>query len=135
MLRQQVETVGAEGEVDTRSVQPLEGPAIYTLLLEGELGLRELAEVGEELFRLMHQARRNVVIDFAEVSHIDYRGVKPLLARTELFRRAGGDIKLSGLSPYLKAILRAAGAHSLFELYPSFHDAKAAFLRAPRPLC
>lgn len=108
---------------------------VFTLMLEGELGLRELTQVGEELHRLMLQARRQVVIDFAEVGHLDYRGVKPLVARTELFRRAGGDIKLSGLSPYLRAIFRAAGAHDTFELYRSFHDAKSAFLRAPRSLC
>jgi anti-anti-sigma regulatory factor len=67
------------------------------------------------------------------VAHLDYRGVRPLMARAEVFRRAGGDIKLSGLSPYLAAIFRAAGAHDRFEAYPHMNDARAAFalMRAP----
>jgi anti-sigma B factor antagonist len=73
------------------------------------------------------------VVDFREVAHLDYRGVRPLMARAEGFRRAGGDIKLSGLSPYLAAIFRAAGAHDRFEVYPHMNDARGAFalMRAP----
>jgi anti-sigma B factor antagonist len=106
---------------------------VETLMLEGELAAKELAEVDEELSRRLKRGVRQVVVDFSEVSHLDYRGVRPLLARGEAFRRAGGDIKLSGLSPYLSAIFRAAGAHDRFEMYPHMNDARAAFalMRAP----
>ena len=97
-----------------------------TLVLEGELGERELFEVGEKLFRLAHLGCRWVVLDFSDVAHVDYRGVRPLMARRALFREAGGDIKLSGLSPYLRAIFRAAGAHGAFEVYPKARDARVA---------
>jgi len=106
---------------------------VETLLLEGELGERELLQVCEELARRLQRGVRQVVIDFGEVAHLDYRGVRPLMARAEGFRRAGGDVKLSGLSPYLAAIFRAAGAHDRFEMYPHMNDARAAFalMRAP----
>jgi anti-anti-sigma factor len=99
-----------------------------TLVLEEELGLEELEQVGEELFRLMHRGRTRVVLDLSEVPHLDYRGVRPLVARAERFRQAGGDIKLCGLSPYLAAIFRAAGAHQAFECYATRAEAQAAFL-------
>jgi len=109
------------------------GDRVETLLLEGELGEQELLQVCEELGRRLQRGVRQVVIDFGEVAHLDYRGVKPLMARVEGFRRAGGDLKLSGLSPYLAAIFRAAGAHDRFEMYPHMNDARAAFalMRAP----
>jgi anti-sigma B factor antagonist len=106
---------------------------VETLLLEGELGEKELLQVCEELSRRLQRGVRQVVVDFGEVAHLDYRGVRPLMAKAEGFRRAGGDVKLSGLSPYLAAIFRAAGAHDRFEMYPHMNDARAAFalMRAP----
>jgi anti-anti-sigma factor len=106
---------------------------VETLMLEGELTSEDMAQVCEELARRMQRGLRHVVLDFSEVSHLDYRGVRPLMARTELVRRAGGDVKLSGLSPYLAAIFRAAGAHDAFESYPHMHDARAAFALARAP--
>ena len=103
---------------------------VVTMFLDGEIGERKLVEVNEMLFRLAHRGTRNVVIDLTEVSHFDYRGVKPLLARAEVFRKAGGDIKLSGLSAYLAAILRSTGAHDAFDVFAVASDARAAFSRA-----
>jgi anti-sigma B factor antagonist len=109
------------------------GGRVETLMLEGELDMAALEQVCAELARKLQQGVRQVVVDLSEVAHLDYRGVRPLMARAELFRRAGGDIKLSGLSPYLAAIFRAAGAHDRFEVYPHMNDARAAFalMRAP----
>ncbi len=74
-----------------------------------------------------------MVLDFCEVPHLDYRGVRPLMGRVAAFRKAGGDVKLSGLSPYLAAIFRAAGAYNAFEFYPHMNDARAAFALARAP--
>lgn len=116
---------GAAAAVGTERVE--------TLMLEGELGEQELTALCEELTRKLHRGTRQVVLDFHEVPHLNYRGVKPLMARAEAFRRAGGDLKLSGLSPYLAAIFRAAGAHDTFEMYPHMNDARAAFMLARAP--
>jgi anti-sigma B factor antagonist len=105
---------------------------VVTMFLDGEIAERELVELNEMLFRLANKGTRNVVIDFAEVSHLDYRGVKPLLARAELFRNAGGDIKLSGLSAYLAAILRSVGAHESFDVFAGPREARDAFGFAAR---
>jgi anti-anti-sigma factor len=109
------------------------GERVETLMLEGELGEQDLLQLCEELTRRMKLGLRQVVLDFADVPHLNYRGVKPLMARAEAFRRTGGDLKLSGLSPYLAAIFRAAGAHGAFEIYPHMNDARAAFALARAP--
>ena len=105
-------------------------PRVEVLLLEGELGPDELAQLCAELGQKLVRGTRNVVLDFGEVPHLHYRGVRGLLERAEAFRRAGGDVKLSGLSPYLAAILRAAGAADAFEVYRHPADARAAFALA-----
>jgi anti-sigma B factor antagonist len=116
----------AQQQAQGSSAQP-SSERVFTLLLEGELGLKQLAELGEELLRLEERGVRQVVLDFTEVPHLDYRGVRSLLPRVEALRRGGGDVKVSGLSPYLAAVLRASGAHGVFEVYPHCNDARAAF--------
>ena len=53
--------------------------------------------------------------------------VEQAVARAELFRKAGGDIKLSGLSPYLHAIFRSAGGAGAFDFYAERQHAVSAF--------
>lgn len=100
---------------------------VMTMVLEGELTAADLTEIGAELFRLAHRGYRRVVIDLHDVSHLDYRGLKPLAARAELYRRGGGDIKLCRVSAYLFAILQAVGLHQAFDLYATVEDAIQAF--------
>jgi anti-anti-sigma factor len=118
---------------ETQGIRAVASTRVETLLLEGELMEKDVTQVCEELGRRMQRGLRNLVLDFSDVSHLDYRGVKSLVARAESFRRAGGDLKLSGLSPYLAAIFRAAGAHGAFESYPHMNDARAAFALARAP--
>ncbi|MBJ6759205.1 STAS domain-containing protein [Myxococcaceae bacterium JPH2] len=120
-------------EVRRGAVAAVGTERVETLMLEGELGEQELTELCEDLGRKLNRGTRQVVLDFHEVSHLNYRGVKPLMARAEAFRRSGGDLKLSALSPYLAAIFRAAGAHDTFEMYPHMNDARAAFTLSRAP--
>lgn len=106
---------------------PLHNSRVVTLFLEGELAQNDLQQVGQELFRIAHRGQRQVVLDLTDVSHLDYRGVKPLAARAELFRQAGGDIKICGASAYVAAIFRASGVGQTFEFYETLNDARASF--------
>ena len=100
---------------------------VLTMSIEGELDAEDMTEIGAELFRLAHRGWRRIVIDLGGVSHIDYRGLKPLAARAELYRSGGGDIKLCRVSAYLFAILRAVGVHEAFDVHGTAEDAQAAF--------
>lgn len=118
----------------TPRLEPLEltapsGALVTTISLEGEVGSKEFPEIHTLLFELAQRGVRNIVIDFAEVSHFDFRGVKPLCRRAEAFRGAGGDIKLCGLSPYIAAIFRSAGAWDGFDYFVAAPEAVAAFER------
>lgn len=100
-----------------------------TVMLEGEISRGDWEDVADMLFRLAHRGITQVVLDFSSVSHLDYRAVRPLVARTEIFRKAGGDVRLSGLSPYLHAIFRSAGANDEFDYFSDAPAAIASFDR------
>jgi len=104
---------------------------VAVLRCEGEMGQMELAHLGEELFRLAHRGVNRVVLDLAGVDHVDYRGLKAVAARARLLKSAGGGLKLSGLTPYLAAIFRAAGVEDEFEMYRTAEEAKLAFASLP----
>ena len=100
-------------------------PSTMTMVLEGEITGVEMSEVAEMIFQLSADGVTQLVIDLTDVTHFDFRGVKPLLRRAEVFRELGGDIKLAGLSPYVHAIFRSAGANDEFDYFATAQDAVA----------
>ncbi len=102
---------------------------IMTMVLEGELDRRDVQDITDMLARKNLEGTVEIVIDFSDVTHFDYRGVKSLVARAEAMRAQGGDLKLSGLSPYLHAIFRSAGAHDSFDYFSQSGDAVRSFDR------
>jgi anti-sigma B factor antagonist len=100
---------------------------IMTMALEGEIGEAELAEISDELFRHVNTGCYRYILDFSDVTHFDYRGVEPLLARAMLLRKVGGDVKLAGLSPYVMAIFRSVGAHDRFDYFSNVAQAREVF--------
>jgi len=116
--------------MDFRAQHQPRAARVTTMVLEGEIGRDELPDIAAMLFRLADRGVHQIVVDFTDVTHFDFRGVKPLMARAEVFRKAGGDLKLAGLSPYLHAIFRSAGAHGAFDVFAEVGDATAAFDRA-----
>ena len=97
-----------------------------TLSCMGELDRDALRAIRDRMVRLLDQGCVWLVLDFTDVSHIDYRGVPWLVSQAEEYRHRGGDVKLAGVSRYLLAILRAAGAHDAFEIYSDAGDAREA---------
>jgi anti-sigma B factor antagonist len=106
---------------------------VLTLTLDGEWQSDAMRDLGRVLERLIHSGWRGLVLDLRNVDHLEYRGVGRLVSVAGVARRAGGDLKLVGLSDYLRLILKAAGAHELFENYPDQKAARAAFERVSVP--
>lgn len=100
---------------------------VMTMVLEGEIGQAEMADVAAMLERMASNGVTSLVVDLSEVSHFDYRNVRPLMRRAEGFRELGGDIRLAGLSPYLHAIFRSAGANDAFDYFAHVADAVSSF--------
>lgn len=102
---------------------------IMTMVLEGELDRADVQDITDMLARKTLEGVVDIVIDFEDVTHFDYRGVKALVRHAEALRELGGDIKLSGMSPYLHAIFRSAGAHDSFDYFSQSEEAVRSFDR------
>jgi anti-anti-sigma regulatory factor len=112
----------------TQGSTRVERPKAMTMALEGALAENDLALVGEMLLQVALEGVTDVVIDFHQVSHLDYRGLSLLQRQAEVFRRAGGDLKMAGLSTYLFTIFQAAGAAFDFDFFPDVSTAQRSFL-------
>ncbi len=119
----------ANQEVVKRTNAATATSRVMTMVLEGELDRSDAQDVIDMLGRLSEQGVIDVVMDFSDVTHFDYRGVKPLVRRAEVLRELGGDLKLASLTPYLHAIFRSAGAHDAFDYFAQASDAVRSFER------
>ena len=90
------------------NAKPVARPKAMTMVIDGEIGRDEMAEIGEMLITLSMDGVTDLVIDLKGVTHLDYRAVPALVRRAEVFRATGGDIKLANLSSYLFTIFQAA---------------------------
>lgn len=95
-----------------------------TVVLEGEISRDELPDIGAMLLRLAENGHVALILDLTNVSHLDYRGIKPLMRKAEALRSLGGDLIVAGCTPYVHAIFRSAGAHDTFDFYASAEEAK-----------
>jgi anti-anti-sigma factor len=119
-----------EPEVVHEALRATATSRVMTMVLEGEIGLDEMNDITAMLLKLDKSGVAQVVIDFSEVSHFDYRAVRPLMRHAEALRERGGDLRLSGMSPYVFAIFRSAGAHDAFDYFADVADARRSFERA-----
>ena len=90
---------------------------------------------GEELASLRLRVRnmmsdsRQIVLDLAAVTHLDSGGVGTLVGLFTTARKAGGDIKLAGLSGHPKEVLEITKLVTVFEIFANAEDAAASFKR------
>ena len=61
------------------------------------------------------------------MDHINYLSIGVLLERLKLLRNLNGDLKLAGMSPFLRDIFKVVGMDRFFEDYTSLEDAIESF--------
>jgi hypothetical protein len=74
---------------------------------EGRLGQVELHELASRLASLGHETRA-LIIDWRNVSHLDFRGLSEIAHQLRCLQDRGVMIRCRGFSPYLFAIWRYA---------------------------
>lgn len=85
------------------------------LSVAGSIGGRDFGELHHRLVGLLQGRRKRIVLDFRGVDHVSYRDASQLARDFELVRSHDGDLKVAGLSPYVRAILTFAGLSGLLE--------------------
>lgn len=89
--------------------------------LSGELSRRNIHLFDKVLDLLSKGEQHNIVLNLAELEHLDYSIVERLVGRIIEFQCVGGDLKMASASGYVSSILHAMGIEE--DIYPSVEEA------------
>jgi anti-anti-sigma factor len=77
--------------------------------MEGSMASVDVGHLHAHLLDLIRAHRREIVLDFQAVEHVSYRDASELAKEFAFVRSYNGDLKVAGLSPYVRNILLFAG--------------------------
>jgi len=100
---------------------------IAVIDVAGDIDVREMVRIKGVIGSLIENERLKVVLNLKSVDHINYLSIGVLLERLNVLRDLNGDLKLSGMNPYLKDIFKVVGMDGVFEYYKSLEDAIESF--------
>jgi anti-sigma B factor antagonist len=100
---------------------------IQVLRLRGELNLEDMLKIKTLVAEYLKAGLVHVVINLENVSHVHLAGLPVLSERAQRLREYGGDLKLVGLSPYLRHIFDLAGVSPQFDFCKNEEDATVRF--------
>ncbi|MCL2012819.1 MAG: STAS domain-containing protein [Cystobacterineae bacterium] len=105
----------------------IEADGVAIARLEGEINRDDMKAALDAFSRLVARGIFEFVVDFSEVSHVDYRGLCAWVPFAHSLKKLGGEMKVCGLSPYIYAIFCSAGVQGAFEYYEGIWPARASF--------
>jgi len=76
---------------------------------------------------LVEEGKTQILLNLAQVTHIDSSGLGELLASRVTVRNKGGEMKLSHLTEGLTEVMTAAKLLTVFDVYDNEEDAIASF--------
>ena len=85
------------------------------LQMDGTMGASDFGNLHRCLVELLRGRRRRILLDFHGVDHVSYRDAALLAREFDLVRSYDGDLKVAGMSPYIRNILVFAGLAGLLE--------------------
>jgi anti-sigma B factor antagonist len=100
---------------------------ISVIDISGDIDFREMIRIKETIGSFIEHDRIKVVLNLKSVDHINYLSIGVLLERLKALRNVNGDLKLSGMSPFLRDIFKVVGMDRFFEEYHSLEDAIESF--------
>lgn len=94
--------------------------------LQGDLSRRNIHVLEEVLGSLARCSQRNIVLNFADLRHLDYKLVQRIAEKIIEFQCDGGDLKMAAANRYIRKILEAMGLDE--EVYASVEEALLSFV-------
>ncbi len=87
---------------------------------------------GDQVFKdkihsLIHQGQKNILVNMANVTHVDSAGLGELVGAYTTVTRAGGSMKLVNLTKKLTDLLTITKLVTVFDTYESEKEALSKF--------
>ena len=103
------------------------GP-VTVLDLSGKVTLGEDSTLlKDKLQSLLHQGRKNLILNLAEVSYVDSAGLGALVSAYTTVTREGGSLKLVNVTKRLQDLLSITKLLTVFETFDSEDEALRSF--------
>jgi anti-anti-sigma factor len=116
--------VPVEGGLEAEVVRTVGDAAVVAVC--GEIDLRTADVLRARLTELHAAGHRTLVLDFGRVTFCDAAGLGVLVAAHNRASADGGGVRLCGLRPAQRKLLRITGLHRVFGLYDDAEGALAA---------
>ncbi len=100
---------------------------VYQMNLEGEIDPAKMAEIGRVIGQLIKGEMYGLILNFEAAEHIHFTILATLVEEKRRLQSFGGDIRLAGMSEYLKNIFRTTGVLEEFQVYDTAQQAARSF--------
>ena len=100
---------------------------VVIVSVEGRVDTESAVDVNTTLQNVVSSGKYNLVLDMSDVSYISSSGLRVLADILTRSRKAGGDLKLVGLSDKVLRVMQIIGFTQFFSMYETLEDARQAF--------
>jgi anti-sigma B factor antagonist len=100
---------------------------VYQMNLEGEIDAAKMAEISRVIGQLIKGDTYGLILNFESAEHIQFTILQALVEEKKRIQSFGGDIRLAGMSDYLKNIFRTTGVLEVFQVFDTAQQAARSF--------
>jgi anti-anti-sigma factor len=100
---------------------------VYQMNLEGEVDAAKVAEINRIIGQLIKGEMYGLILNFESVEHIHFAILPSLVEEKKRLQSFGGDLRLAGLSDYLKNIFKTTGVLEEFAVFETAQQAAKSF--------
>jgi anti-anti-sigma factor len=100
---------------------------VYQMNLEGEVDAPKMAEINRVIGQLIKGEMYGLILNFESVEHIHFTILTVLVEEKKRIQSFGGDIRLAGMSDYIKNIFRTTGVLEEFQVFDTVQQAAKSF--------
>jgi anti-anti-sigma factor len=100
---------------------------VYQMNLEGEIDPAKMAEIGRIIGQLIKGEMYGLILNFESAEHIHFTILATLVEEKRRLQSFGGDIRLAGMSDYIKNIFRTTGVLEEFQVFDTPQQAARSF--------
>jgi anti-anti-sigma factor len=100
---------------------------VYQMNLEGEIDAAKMAEINRVIGQLIKGETYGLILNFEAVEHIHFTILESFVEEKKRIQSFGGDIRLAGMSEYIKNIFRTTGVLEEFQVFDTAQQAAKSF--------
>ena len=104
--------------------------SVSTIEVSGEIDRKLMGELCALIASLIDENRTRVMLDFSQVEHLHFHGIALLAERSRQLRSLGGELRIVGVSPYVRDIFRAVDAERFFQLRDALREVARVYARS-----